>query len=76
MSSHMPFLQRLDRTLASLDRLRVDILPSDTTPFVNSLNKVSARPGARCASPKESSVVDVALARAVRTAMACPRTSG
>jgi hypothetical protein len=33
----------------SPDRLRVDILPSDTTPFVNSLNKVSAWPGALCA---------------------------
>ena len=33
----------------SPDRLRVDILPSDTTPFVNSLDKVSAWPGARCA---------------------------
>jgi hypothetical protein len=39
----------LDQTLASPDRLRVDILPSDTPPFVNSLNKVSAWPGARCA---------------------------
>ena len=36
----------LDRTLASPDRLRVDILPSDTPPFVNSLDKVSAWLGA------------------------------
>jgi hypothetical protein len=39
----------LRRAQVSADRLRVDILPSDTTSFVNSLNNVSAWPGARCA---------------------------